>query len=159
MGAVVVTMAVLLIPGDRKNNAPSGIQDCSYSNPPKIHLASGTRSRSCHSQCCGSCSPRLNQSRICPVGSTLSSACPWGRSSARAVILLRFVDTDARLLSRGRVVASSKSVPMRSTYTFSCDTMEPCADFGDLEHSSTRGGSRHEGGHPKRHTEFSNGRR
>ena len=27
MDAVVVTMAILLIPGDRKNNAPSGIQD------------------------------------------------------------------------------------------------------------------------------------
>jgi hypothetical protein len=43
MGAVVVTMAILLIPGDRKNNAPSGIQDRSCSIPPKIHLASDAR--------------------------------------------------------------------------------------------------------------------
>src|SRR5262249_20211786 len=46
MGAVVVTMAILLIPGDRKNNAPSGIQDRSCSVPPKIHLASDARPRS-----------------------------------------------------------------------------------------------------------------
>src|SRR6516165_1486145 len=46
MGAVLVTMAILLIPGDRKNNTPSGFQDRSCSIPPKIHLASDARPRS-----------------------------------------------------------------------------------------------------------------